>query len=539
MMGRIREARSSRPEAECSGRLIVRHGPSAAVRQRSRRRREAAAAAGVAESKLACGRAHSPMLRASPYTYAVLDGLLREHFPFPHRILQVHALLLTSGALLPASPCAATAAFPYNCLAHAHLRVPAASTSTPPPAPLRLFSAMLARGARPNGHTFPSLLKSAAASCPAAATSLHAQCLRRGLVADRFVACSLVSAYARSGHPARDARKVFDEMGGPPDLASCNALLDALCLAGDLAAAESFFAQMAVRDVVSWTTLVSGLSRAGRHRCALEAFREFLLDHKGRPGEATLVTVLSACANIDGADGLSAGKAVHSYIVRHELNLTAFLGTALVDMYGKHGKLGCCNSAFEIVHKKESCTWNALLSALANHGKETEALAKFDMMTAQGFLPNQITFVALLTACGRAGLVEIGLYWFEVMVAEYKVTPLMVHYGCVVDLLGHAGRFVEAIQFIDRMPFTADASVWGALLGACKLYGNVELAEEIGLKLMVLGPQQSGRYVTIRNVYLEDGNWYAATRMGVAMQEAGIKKTVGQSRVVFHGSAIT
>ncbi|KAG0521754.1 hypothetical protein BDA96_08G188500 [Sorghum bicolor] len=477
------------------------------------------------------------MQRASPYSYAVFERLLQEHFPFPRRVFQVHALLLTSGVLLlDLDPRCSSAAFPYNCLAHAHLRVPAASS---PPAPLRLFSAMLARGGRPNRHTFPSLLKSASASGSAAAAgALHAQCLRRGLAADRFVACSLVSAYGRTGHPARDARKVFDEMEGGPDLASCNALLDALCHAGDLDAAGDFFERMEARDPVSWTTLVSGLSRGGRHRRALEVFRGFLLGNMGRRlEEATLVSVFSACANLDGGEGLAAGMAVHAYLLRHEIELTAFLGTALVDMYGKHGRLDFCKSAFEIVCEKGVCTWNALLSALANHGKETEALVKFDMMRGEGFLPNQITFLAVLMACARAGLVEVGLYWFEAMVAEYRVAPLMVHYGCVVDLLGRAGRFGEAIQVIERMPFAADASVWGALLGACKLHGNVELAVEIGQKLISLGPQQSGRYMTIRNVYLEDGNWYAGSRMGEVMQEAGIKKAVGQSSVVL-GAAI-
>jgi pentatricopeptide repeat protein len=220
------------------------------------------------------------------------------------------------------------------------------------------------------------------------------------------------------------------------------------------------------------------------------------------------------------------------------IDLTAFLGTALVDMYGKHGRLGCCRSAFDAVHEKEVCTWNALLLALANHGMETEAMLKFDVMRAEGFLPNQITFLALLTACARAGLVELGLYWFEAMVAEYKVIPLMVHYGCVVDFLGRAGRFVEAIQVIEKMPFAPDSSVLGALLGACKLHGNVELAVEIGQKLITLGPQQSGRYVTIRNVYLEDWNWHAGARMGEVMQQVGIKKTVGQSSVVLHGTVI-
>jgi pentatricopeptide repeat protein len=322
-------------------------------------------------------------------------------------------------------------------------------------------------------------------------------------------------------------------MKGSPDLAACNALLDALCLAGDLEAAGTFFERMASRDAVSWTTLVSGLLRAGRHRCALEVFRGFLLDNNmgRRLGEAMLVSVLSACANLDGAKGLAVGMAVHAYVVRHELDLTAFLGTALVDMYGKHGRLGCCRSAFDAVHEKEVCTWNALLSALANHGMETEVLVKFDTMRAEGFFPDQVTFLALLTACARAGTVDFGLYWLEAMVAEYKVAPLMVHYGCAVDLLGRAGRFVEAIQVIEKMPFAPDASVLGALVGACKLHGNVELAVEVGQKLMALGPQQPGRYVTIRNVYLEGGNWQAGMRMGEVMQDAGIKKTVGQSRV--------
>uniref|UniRef100_A0ACD5X3W2 Uncharacterized protein n=1 Tax=Avena sativa TaxID=4498 RepID=A0ACD5X3W2_AVESA len=474
------------------------------------------------------------MWRGSPYSYsyAGLERLLQNHFSAPRRLLQVHALLLTSGAL---STSHATAAFPYNCLIHAHLRLPA-TPSSPLCAPLRLFSAMLAAGARPNGHTFPSLLRSASASGPAT-TALHAQCLRRGLTADRFVACSLVSSYGRAGRLARDACKVFDEMG-IPDLASSNAMLDVLCIAGDLPAAREFFELMVERDVVSWTTFISGLSRNGCHWDAVEVFRGLLADSDGRLGEATLVSVLSACANLDGAEGLAVGMSVHAYVVRHGVDLTAFLGTSLIDMYGKYGKLVCCRRAFQIVSEKEVCTWNALLSALANHGKETEAVVKFNMMILGGFLPNQITFLALLTGCARAGLVEIGLYWFEAMVTEYKVTPMMAHYGCVVDLLGRAGRFTEAIKTIERMPFMPDASVWGALLGACKLHGNVELVAEIGRKLVALGPQQSDRYVTIRNIYLEDGNWYAATRMGEVMHEAGIKKTAGQSTVVFHSTAI-
>ncbi|KAE8782885.1 putative pentatricopeptide repeat-containing protein [Hordeum vulgare] len=109
---------------------------------------------------------------------------------------------------------------------------------------------MLAAGARPNGHTFPSILRFASASGPAT-TALHAQCLRCGLMADRFIVCSLVSSYGRAGRLGCDASKVFDEMASP-DLVSSNAMLDVLCLAGDVAAAREFFERM-----VEWMNLYS------------------------------------------------------------------------------------------------------------------------------------------------------------------------------------------------------------------------------------------------------------------------------------------
>ena len=72
---------------------------------------------------------------------------------------------------------------------------------------------------------------------------------------------------------------MFDEMEGSRDLATCNALLDALCLFEELEAAATFFEQMPTRDAASWTTFVSGLSRSGRRLCAVDVFRGFLLDN--------------------------------------------------------------------------------------------------------------------------------------------------------------------------------------------------------------------------------------------------------------------
>ena len=118
------------------------------------------------------------------------------------------------------------------------------------------------------------------------------------------------------------------------------------------------------------------------------------------------------------------------------------------------------------------------------------------------------------------------------MSTEFGVVPLMEHYGCVVDLLGRAGFLKEAMEFIRRMPFEADASVWGALLGACKVHENVQLGDGVGKQLIELQPWPAGLYMVLRNIYAGAGRWDDAAGMKKALQNSGIKKPTGYSWIV-------
>jgi pentatricopeptide repeat protein len=74
------------------------------------------------------------------------------------------------------------------------------------------------------------------------------------------------------------------------------------------------------------------------------------------------------------------------------------------------------------------------------------------------------------------------------MVEEHGIQTRMEHYACMVHLLGRAGRLDEAYDFIRAMPLEPDCFVWGALLGACQSHGNVELAELVVFRLLVVEP---------------------------------------------------
>ncbi|CAN6701987.1 unnamed protein product [Malus baccata var. baccata] len=353
----------------------------------------------------------------------------------------------------------------YNTLIRAHLGF------GQPRKTLLLFIHMLAHQAPPNSHTFPPLIKAAAAtssssSSPHLGSPLHTQVVKRGVLRDPFIQTSFVSFYAELGKLC-DARKVFEEMS-EPCVVACNAMIDGFGKNGDMGSAVLLFESMPERDVVSWTSVINGF---GRNGCFSEGIRFFqiMMNHENvmgcfvKPNEATYVSVLSSCANLGGWGSIYWGKQIHGHVIRNGIELTAFLGTALVDLYGKTGCLNSAGYMYQQVVVKEVCTWNAMISALSLNGKEKEALDLFEKMKMERLQPNEVTFVAVLTACARGKLVKFGLELFRSMTNDFGVEPIMEHYGCVVDLLGRAGLFWEATEVIKSMPFEPDASVLGNL----------------------------------------------------------------------------
>lgn len=323
---------------------------------------------------------------------------------------------------------------------------------------------------------------------------------------------------------------MFDEMP-EPCLVSCNAMLDGFCKNGDMDSAVSFFECMPKRDIYSWTTIVNGYSKKGCYIIAIQFFQRCLRDCSVKPNEATIVSVLSSCANSDRVVGLLYGKQIHGYIIKNEDRVSSFIGTSLISLYGKMGRLEYATKVFKNMKNKKVCTWNAMIGTLASHGKEKQALNMFDKMKVEGCHPNEVTFVAILSACARAKFMDMGLELFHLMLPKFGIIPKMEHYGCVVDLLGKAGFLKEAKDFINRMPFEPDASVFGALLGACKLHGDVDLGNEVGKRLLELEPWQCGQYILLSSIHADVENWAHAASLRNVMVGVGVKKLTGYSMV--------
>ncbi|OQU83131.1 hypothetical protein SORBI_3005G081000, partial [Sorghum bicolor] len=306
-----------------------------------------------------------------------------------------------------------------------------------------------------------------------------------------------------------------------------NALIAMYGKCGSIPMAEALFEGMAVRSLVSWNTMVAIYEQHGDVVEAIKFFHRMLTEKVGFDC-VTLVSVLSACGR---SGALETGKWVHEFARSHGLDADARIGNVLVDMYAKCGEIADARKVFDCLHVRGVVSWSAMISAYANHGDSEEALKLFCLMKSEGVRPNSFTFTAVLVACGHSGLVNEGLKHFNSILSDYQMSPTLEHYACIVDMLGRAGRLVEAYEIIRGMSLCPDKCVWGAFLGGCKLHSNLELAEFVAKDLFQSGSNDVTFYVLMSNMYFEAGMLEDAERIRRAMKEMELKKTAGHSAV--------
>ncbi|XP_021905193.1 pentatricopeptide repeat-containing protein At5g66520-like [Carica papaya] len=395
---------------------------------------------------------------------------------------------------------------------------------------VRLFNQMRQNCIDPDGYTFTFLLKARSRmkiNLPLMTDSdeIHGAVIKSGFCSYLYVQNGLIHLYAVKGIPLA-AQRVFDE-AVEVDVVSWSGLVVAYTKAGKLNLARWVFDEMPERDVVSWTAMVSGYSQAKRSREALELFRE-MKDTGIRPDEVTMVSVISACTNLGDVE---TGMGVHHYIDANGLGWMISLCNALIDMYAKCGCMDRSWQIFNNMTRKSLITWNSMISACANQGNPEDTYALFKYMLNSGALPDRVTFLALLTACTHKGWTEEGYRLLDSMQKEHGMQPGVEHYGCMVDMLGKAGRLEEAYNLITGMPVPYNDIVWGALLAACRTYGDVNMGERIVKKLLELNPDEGGYYILLRDIYVDAGRMGKANEMRQCMEVSGVRKTPGCSWV--------
>lgn len=387
---------------------------------------------------------------------------------------------------------------------------------------------------------------------------IHCRALKLGFDRDGYVQNSLVFLYSQCG-VVELARQVFDEMT-ERSVASWNIMISAYDRIDDFESADCLFALMPRKNVVSWNTLLSRYVRLRKREAAKKLFEEMperdsiswnsmiagyvqVKDYGGalnifrnmhiakvEATEVTLISVLGACAE---TGSLEIGRKIHESLKAKNYKIEGYLGSALLDMYAKCGKLSSAWELFNELKMKSVSCWNAMIVGLAVHGYSDEALDLFSAMEKRvdEVRPNRVTFIGVLIACSHKGLVEEGRRYFDCMIKQYNIVPDKKHYGCMVDLLGRGGLLWEACQIIETVPPQISSVLWRTLLGACRLHRNVDLAEKCFQQLAELEPLKDADYVLLSNIYAEAERWDAVERLRDDMVSRGVVKILGYSHI--------
>uniref|UniRef100_A0A0D9VN09 Pentacotripeptide-repeat region of PRORP domain-containing protein n=1 Tax=Leersia perrieri TaxID=77586 RepID=A0A0D9VN09_9ORYZ len=468
-----------------------------------------------------------------PIATAALHLLLSRPSLTAAQLRQVHAQLIISSllsdpffpnsllrSLLPASPHRALRLFP------------------------RLRRIIHTNPFFPNSYTFSFLLTASASASlhpptpppPHVSTlvsSLHALAVVLALDAHAYVSNGLIHAYS-SCALLSSARRVFHLNASCRDVCSWTSLLTAYARAARLHDARHLFDEMPDKTTVAYGAMLSAYVGAGSFADAVDVFRD-MLRARVRPNRAAVLGVLAACGAL-GA--LEQGRWVHAMVSGPSAGAMAsdgMVATALIDMYGKCGSLETARQVFDGMPARDVFAYTAMITALSDHGRCAEAIELFGRMQEDGVRPNEVTLICVLSACGRAGMVERAREIFGSMAAAYGMEPGVEHFGSMVDALGRAGMVEEALELVRNMPMRPDSYVMGALLNACVALGGEEVAARVA-ELGIL-ERSSGAQVQLSNLYAGRGKWEEVVSVRRGMEERELVKVPGCSMVEVDGVA--
>ncbi|XP_023755670.1 pentatricopeptide repeat-containing protein At5g19020, mitochondrial [Lactuca sativa] len=397
---------------------------------------------------------------------------------------------------------------------------------------LKLYREMLNTGISPNNVMVVDIISVCGQETAFSEGQMfHGVSVKLGFDSHDFIQSTIIHFYAACGNIPL-AQTQF-QIGSKNNPSSWNALISGLLKNKMIESARQLFDKMPKRDVFSWTSMISGYSQMNQHHMALDLFHK-MISSGIKPNEVTMVSMLPSVANLGN---LQDGKWGHEYIITNSIPMNDNVIASIIDMYAKCGNIKNALQLFnQVKHKVSTISpWNAIICGLAMHGHARLSLKLFWELETYKYNDvikiNSITFIGVLSACCHGGLVKEGERYFERMKSVYNIEANMKHYGCMVDVLGRAGRLEEAEGVIKSMPMKADVVIWGTLLAAARIYNDVEMGERAAENLAKAEPLHGPGRILLSNIYVDAGRLDDAAFVRREMKTRRLIRSPGYSSI--------
>ncbi|PON59390.1 Tetratricopeptide-like helical domain containing protein [Trema orientale] len=307
-----------------------------------------------------------------------------------------------------------------------------------------LHRQMIVEGVKPDSSSFTIALKACASLLDLrTGEEIWFRAIEFGYEYDAFVGSSVLNLYAKCGR--------IDE-------------------------AASVFYKMPRRDLVCWTSMVTGYIRSGRSLEAVDTYRRMQKEGVEADG-VVMLGLVQACASLEDS---KLGFSIHGYLIRRDHPMDVVLQTSLVDMYAKTGKLEFACRLFRKMVYKNVVSWDALISGYAQNGFPVNALEMLVEMQSCGFEPDLMSLMSALLACSQVGFLKLGksIHGYVARRLDFD----QVSGTAVIDMYSKCGCLSYARALFDRTK-TKDLIIWNAMIASYGIHGQGKEALSLFLKM--------------------------------------------------------
>jgi pentatricopeptide repeat protein len=344
---------------------------------------------------------------------------------------------------------------------------------------------------------------------------------------DQFTVSTVISVCSDL-HDLEKGKQVFAfciKVGFNSNSIVSSAVIDMFSKCNRLEDSVQLFEELGQWDSALSNSMIPSYAAHGFVEDALQLFvltlRENLM-----PTEFTLSSVLSAVSTFHPPEQ---GSQIHSLVIKVGYESDSVVANSLVEMYAKVGLINFSMKIFTDMGVRDLISWNTIIWGLTNNGRVYETLDIFKELIQEGPPPDRITLAGVLLACKYGRFVDDGMIIFSSMEKEYGVLPGDEHYACVVELFSQAGKLKEAMDIIHAMPNEPSCIMWGSILCASLIHGDLKLTERVAERMMELEPQSSLPYLVLARAYEMRGRWESMVRVRKSIEHKVVKKVTGCS----------
>lgn len=263
--------------------------------------------------------------------------------------------------------------------------------------------------------------------------------------------------------------------------ALCNSLMDMYAKCGNLSYTEHLFAEMGLKDLVSWNSVMSGCLYNDCPEKTLKYFSEMVSSGKKRD-DVSLSCAISASTCLQE---LSCGQIIHGCGIKlgYTNNSHISVSNSLISLYSTCGDIEASETLFTGMIYKDVISWNAMIEGFVSNGNFYEAFDLLsEMQLTKSAQPDKVTVVSIMPLCAELMLLREGKTIHGFTIRQQMVSDLSVT-NCLMNMYSKCKSVREA-ELLFIYILEKDLISWNTMISGYSQNGHPRKAQKLFKQLL-------------------------------------------------------